>query len=222
MDTERWQAIDTWFADRLHTADDVLEQTLATSAEAGLAPISVSRNLGKFLEILAGSIGVTRILEIGTLGGYSTICLARALPTHGKLITLEISPENACVATSNITKAGLSDRIEIRVGDARESLRRMAARADEVFDLVFIDANKDNNPDYFREALRLTRPGAVILVDNVVRHGRVLDSGDAGSDIRGVREMIELISTDPRVSATVIQTVGDKSHDGFLIARVTA
>jgi predicted O-methyltransferase YrrM len=216
MDAERWQAVDGWFADRLRTSDDALESALSANEAAGLPPISVSRNLGKFLEIIAAAISARRILEIGTLGGYSTICLARALPPGGMLVTLEISQEHATVARANIARAGLADRVEVLVGDARESLAGLAGQ----FDLVFIDANKEGYPDYLREALGLTRPGGLIVADNVVRQGRILDPDDAGSDVVGIREFVNLVAAEARISASVLQTVGDKSYDGFLIARV--
>jgi predicted O-methyltransferase YrrM len=220
MDEQLWKSVDAWFGDQLTRADDALDHALAESDRAGLRPISVSRNQGKLLHIFARMVGATRILEVGTLGGYSGIWLARALPAGGRLITLEIDPRTAELARENIRQAGLSDVVEVRVGAALGSLERIASEQPPPFDLVFIDADKENNLPYFEWALQLTRPGSVIVIDNVVRRGRVLDDSDTGSDIEGVRRVVERVAHEPRVSATALQTVGEKGYDGFLIAIV--
>jgi predicted O-methyltransferase YrrM len=220
MDEQLWKSVDTWFGDQLTGSDEALDRALLESDRAGLRPISVSRNQGKLLLILARMIGAERILEIGTLGGYSGIWLARALPAGGHLITLEIDPRTAVFARENFRRAGLNEVVEARVGPALESLARIASEQ-QPFDLIFIDADKENNPGYFEWALRLTRPGSVIVIDNVVRRGRILDDSDTGSDIEGVRRVVEMVANEPRVTATAMQTVGEKGYDGFLIALVT-
>ena len=220
MDSDLWASVDDWFATRLQTSDDALAAALADTASAGLPPISVSRNLGKLLELLTMTLGATRVLEIGTLGGYSSICLASALPNSGSLVSLEINARNAEVARANISRAGLASRVEVRIGVAADLLAGMSVKVDGPFDLVFIDADKENNPVYFTEALRLSRAGSLIVIDNVVRRGRIIDESDMEPDIIGVRKVVELIAAEPRVSATTIQTVGEKGYDGFLLARV--
>lgn len=222
MDADLWKSVDSWFAGHLIGADDALEHAQTESQRAGLPPISVSRNQGKLLHLLARTIGASAILEIGTLGGYSSIWMARALAQEGRLVTLEIDPEAARVAKSNFRYANLDHLIELRTGDALSSLRRLAAENPAPFDLVFIDANKEQNPDYFEWSLNLTRPGSLIIIDNVVRAGRVIDTSDIEADIIGVRRVTELIAAEPRVSATVMQTVGEKGYDGLLIALVTS
>jgi predicted O-methyltransferase YrrM len=220
VDEQLWKSVDAWFGDKLTGADDALDYALSESDRAGLRPISVSRNQGKLLHILARMIGAKRILEIGTLGGYSGIWLARALPADGRLISLEIDPRTAEIARGNFGRAGVGDRVEVRVGAALDSLRQIAVEQQPPFDLVFIDADKENNPAYFEWALKLVRPGAVIVIDNVVRRGRVIDESDRNSDIQGVRRVVEMVANEPRVTATAIQTVGEKGYDGFLIALV--
>ena len=215
-----WTAVDDYITGLLAPSDDALDAALAASAAAGLPAINVAPNQGKLLQILAQAHGARAILEIGTLGGYSTIWLARALPGDGRLITLEFNPVHAEVARSNVARAGLSDRVEVRVGAALETLPRIAAEDAGPFDLIFIDADKPSNPDYFAWALKLSRPGSLIIVDNVVRAGAVADAASQDANVLGVRRMNDMIAAEPRVSATAIQTVGSKGHDGLMIALV--
>jgi len=215
-----WSAVDAYFANHLPPADPALEAALQASTDAGLPAISVSPLQGKLLHILALTIGARSILEIGTLGGYSTIWLARALPAGGRLITLEMSPEHAEVARSNLDRAGLSGSVEIRLGKAMDLLTAMPAGRDHAFDLVFIDADKTNTAPYFEQALRLTRPGSLIVVDNVARKGDVIDADSADVDVLGMRRFMEALTGETRVTATAIQTVGSKGYDGFVLARV--
>jgi predicted O-methyltransferase YrrM len=222
MDAELWKSVDAWFTQRLVETDDGLEYALAASDRAGLRQISVSHNQGKLLFMLARIIRARRILEVGTLGGYSAIWFARALPEDGRLITLEIDPETAAVARANFAHAGVDHKVQVRVGAALDTLRTIADERQEPFDIVFIDADKENNPGYFEWALQLTRPGSLIIIDNVARRGRVIDESDADSDIIGVRRVVDMIANEPRVTATAIQTVGEKGYDGFLIALVTS
>lgn len=196
--------------------DPVIEAAIRDSEAAGLPPHQLSRTQAKLMHLLARIAGARRVLEIGTLGGVSAIALARALPADGHVVTLEVSPKHAEVARGNIARAELSERIEILVGPALETLQRL----DGPFDLVFIDADKPSNPAYFRRALELCRIGSVIVCDNVVREGKVADADSDDPSVRGIREMNELVANEPRVSATAIQTVGDKGWDGFLLARV--
>jgi predicted O-methyltransferase YrrM len=200
----------------------VLDAALRDSSAAGLPAIHVSPVQGKMLQVLARAHGARNILEIGTLGGYSTIWLARALPSGGRLTTLEADPKHAEVARSNLARAGLEKMINLRVGRALDLLPEIAAEAHGKFDLVFIDADKPSYPDYFSWALRLTRKGGLIIADNVVRKGAVCDERSADSGVQGVRRMNELVARERRVSASVIQTVGSKGYDGFLLALVTA
>ena len=219
---ERWSAVDAFFADRLAPPDPALDAVLAANAAAGLPPHDVSPLQGRFLELLARMIGARRVLEIGTLGGYSTIWLARALPADGRIVTLEADPHHAAVARANFARAGLAERIELHEGPALESLAALArARADS-FDLVFIDADKPSNPAYLAHALALTRPGSVIVGDNVVRDGAVVDPGSADPRVEGVRRFTDLIAAEPRLLATALQTVGAKGWDGFALALVIA
>jgi predicted O-methyltransferase YrrM len=219
---ERWSAVDAFFADRLAPPDPTLDAVLAANAAAGLPPHDVSPLQGRFLELLARMIGARRVLEIGTLGGYSTIWLARALPADGRIVTLEADPHHAAVARANFARAGLAERIELHEGPALESLAALArARADS-FDLVFIDADKPSNPAYLAHALALTRPGSVIVGDNVVRDGAVVDPGSADPRVEGVRRFTDLIAAEPRLLATALQTVGAKGWDGFALALVIA
>jgi predicted O-methyltransferase YrrM len=221
MSQELWTSVDRYITKTLIPADPVLDAALTASAEAGLPPIAVAPNQGKWLMILARAIGVRSILEMGSLGGYSTIWLARALPANGRMITLEADPRHAEVAQSNITRAGLADKVEIRLGKALETLPELAAEGNAPFDLIFIDADKENYPGYLEWALRLSRPGSLIIGDNVVRDGKVIDAADPDPAIKGVRRMNEIIASDPRLDATAIQTVGSKGYDGFMIAIVT-
>ncbi|HEY2535827.1 MAG TPA: O-methyltransferase [Solirubrobacteraceae bacterium] len=220
----RWSAIDRYISDRLLPADPVLEAALADSDAAGLPPIAVTPNQGKLLELLARVQGARTILELGTLGGYSTIWLARALPAGGRLVTLEANPAFAEVARANIARAGVADAVELRVGAALETLPELHAEGTGPFDLIFIDADKQNYPGYFEWSLKLSRPGTVIVGDNVVRDGAILDpeayDPEHGDDlIKGVRRFYELVASEPRVSAsaTAVQTVGAKGHDGFAV-----
>jgi len=216
MDRQTWQAVDDYFTGQLSGPDPVLDAAHEANALAGLPPIDVSPAQGKLLHLLARTVGARRILEIGTLGGYSTIWLARALPTDGELVTCEISPAHAEVARANLARAGLDGRVDVRVGPALDTLPTL----DGPFDLAFIDADKRSNAEYFRHALRLSRPGTMIIVDNVVRGGRVADTDSDDPDTRGTRAVTEAIAREPRVDATAIQTVGSKGYDGFLLARV--
>lgn len=220
MTQELWTAVDNYVQRMLIAPNPVLDAALVSSAEAGLPDIQVAPNQGMLLHLLARMQHPKRILEIGTLGGYSTIWLAMALAPGGRLITLEYEPRHAQVAQENIARAGLADRVEIRVGRALDSLAQLAAEGLDSFDLIFIDADKPNNPDYFRWALSLSRPGTAIIVDNVVRDGRVVDDASTDGSVRGVREMFDVIAAEPRVDATAIQTVGVKGYDGLLLALV--
>jgi predicted O-methyltransferase YrrM len=216
-----WEEVDRYLADQLIPSDPALDATLDANMAAKLRPQDVSPLQGKLLHLLARLCQARNILEIGTLGGYSAIWLARALPDGGRLISLEVDPRHAAVARVNIAHAGLSHRVDIRVGSALASLPIVEAEGLGPFDLIFIDADKVNNPHYLGWALRLSRPGTVIVVDNIVREGAVIGASNPGPGIRGTRRMLELISSEPRLSATAIQTVGSKGHDGFLIALVT-
>ncbi|RYF94435.1 MAG: O-methyltransferase [Caulobacteraceae bacterium] len=214
-----WTAVDGYFNDSLGANDATLDHALAKSRAEGLPAIAVAANQGKLLNLLARSIGAKAILEVGTLGGYSTIWLARALGEGGRLVTLEIDPHHAAVARANLAFAGLDGVAEVRQGPALELLPGLEAESGPPFDLVFIDADKPSNPGYFAWALKMTRPGGLIIVDNVVRGGAVIDeNGDAS--VQGVRRLAELIAAEPRVDATALQTVGDKGYDGLIVALV--
>jgi predicted O-methyltransferase YrrM len=214
----RWAEVDAYLAGLLVASDEALDAALADSDAAGLPSIAVAPNQGKLLHLLARAVGARRILEIGTLGGYSAIWLARALPPDGWLVTLEADPRHAGVARANLERAGLGARVEIRVGPALETLP--ALEAEEPFDLVFIDADKPGYPDYLAWSLRVSRRGTVIVADNVVRDGEVADVGSTDERVVGVRRFLELLAAEPRLDATVIQTVGVKGHDGLAIAVV--
>lgn len=215
---ERWQAVDDYIAASLLGDDDALATTLANNAEQGLPPIDVSAAQGKMLCLLAQMAGAKRILEIGTLGGYSTIWLARALPQDGALVTLELEAHHARVAQANLENAGLAGKVDIRVGSAANSLAAMTGEAP--FDFVFIDADKQSNAGYVEAAIRLGRPGTTIIVDNVVREGGVIDAGSTDERIIGTRALFDMLGANPRLDATAIQTVGAKGWDGFVLARV--
>lgn len=220
MTQDQWMAVDRYITDHLVPSDAALDAALESSAAAGLPAIHVAPNQGKLLHVLARAIGARRILEVGTLGGYSTIWLARALAPGGRLITLEAEPKHASVARANIERAGLADVVEIRLGRASETLPRIADEGNEPFDLVFIDADKPGNADYFAWAMKMTRMGGLIIVDNVVREGEVINAaGDANA--QGARRLFEAMAREPRASATAVQTVGSKKWDGFAIAVVT-
>jgi len=222
MSQDLWTAVDGYITGLLVPADPALDAALEASAAAGLPAINVAPNQGKLLMLLAQQQGARSILEIGTLGGYSTIWLARALPAGGRLVTLEANPEYAEVARANLARAGLADVAEVRVGPAAESLPRLAEEGAGPFDVVFIDADKQSTPEYFGWALRLARRGTLIVVDNVVRDGAVIDADSENPAVQGIRRFNELLAAEPRVSATAIQTVGSKGHDGFALALVTA
>jgi predicted O-methyltransferase YrrM len=219
-DSPLWDDVDDYFTSHLTPDDDALAAALRDSDAAGLPQVSVTATQGKLLHLLAQVQGARTILEIGTLGGYSTIWLARALPADGRLISLEYSPRHAEVATRNIARAGLDGLVEVRVGPALESLPKLADENPPPFDLVFIDADKANNPHYVEWALRLTGAGSLIVVDNVVRGGRVADPAGTEPDVLGTRAAIELIGSHPRLNGTAVQTVGSKGYDGFALARV--
>jgi predicted O-methyltransferase YrrM len=220
MSQRTWTAVDEYLDGLLVGQDEALEAALQASREAGLPPINVSPTQGKLLNLLARAIGARAILEVGTLGGYSTIWMARALPPDGRLVTLEIDDRHAEVARANLARAGLAQRVEVRLGRALDSLQRLADEGAGPFGLVFIDADKPNISEYFGWAVRLTRPGSLIVVDNVVRDGAVIDARSRDASVQGVRRLNELMSSEPRVSATVIQTVGAKGYDGFALALV--
>ena len=228
MKQSEWNAVDDFIVDRLSLTDQHLEATLAASENAGLPAYEVSPALGKFLNLVVRMSGARRVLEIGTLGGYSTLWLARGLPEGGAVVSLEADPYHAKVASKNIDDAGLSARVDIHVGPALDTLPIIEADGMGPFDLVFIDADKPSNPDYLSWALKLSRSGTIIIVDNVVRYGAVTDFGshtdgikgtDRGDD-EGARHMLDCIAAEPRLSATTIQTVGSKGWDGFAIAIV--
>jgi len=219
---DRWAAVDRYFSEQLSLSDAALDAAIAANKAAELPAIDVAANQGKLLQLLAKLAGARRILEIGTLGGYSTIWLARALPTGGRLITLEFNPQHAEIARANIECAGLTQTVEIRVGAALDALSKLQNESSEPFDLIFIDADKPNNSEYVRWALKLSRPGSLIIIDNVVRDGAVIDAGSADKDVRGARQLFELLANEPRLSCTAIQTVGVKGYDGFAFALVTA
>ncbi len=214
-----WKDVDAYLGGLL-AGDEALESALEANRKAGLPAIDVSRLQGKFLTVLAGLVKARRILEIGTLGGYSTICFARALPRGDRIVTLEIDPHHAETARGNLRRAGVLDRVEIRVGRAADSLAKLAAEGAKPFDLIFIDADKPSNPEYFKWALKLARPGTAIVVDNVVRDGKVADAGSRDADVLGTRRMFEQMAAEPRVSASVLQTVGAKGYDGLALAVV--
>ena len=215
-----WSSVDDYLSSTLHLSDPALAETLAASDQAGLPSIQVSPTQGKLLHLLARIQGARTVLEIGTLGGYSTIWLARALPPDGRIITLEVDPKHAEVARKNVARAGFEKNVEIRVGKAMELLPRMTAEGLGPFDLIFIDADKENNPNYFAWALKLARRGSLILVDNVVREGAVIEEQSTDSAILGSRRVLELMGSEPRVTATALQSVGVKGYDGLAIALV--
>ncbi|MFH8620894.1 O-methyltransferase [Streptomyces vietnamensis] len=222
MTNPQWMAVDQYFTETIAPADEALTAALADSTAAGLPEIAVAPNQGKLLHLLARMQGARNVLEIGTLGGYSTIWLARALPADGRLITLEYSPVHADVARANIARAGLDKIVEVRTGAALDTLPQLETEGAGPFDLVFIDADKVNNAHYVEWALKLSHPGTVIIVDNVVRNGRIATEHADDPAITGTREMFDLIAREPRLDATAIQTVGTKGYDGLLLARVTA
>jgi len=217
-----WKNVDEYFVEQLSPSDEALEHALAASVAAGLPAIAVAPNQGKLLNLLVRMRNARRVLEIGTLGGYSTIWMARALPSDGQLVTLELDPAHAEVARKNVDRAGLGDRVHILVGPASESLAKLAAAHTEPFDFVFIDADKARTEQYFRAALGMSHVGTTIVVDNVVRQGDVLDAATNDANVQGMRSVTEFLSREPSVSATAIQTVGSKGYDGFILALVVA
>jgi predicted O-methyltransferase YrrM len=221
MTADLWSAVDAYFEQKLIPSDSVLEAALRSSRSAGLPSIQVSASQGKLLFLLAKALGARSILEVGTLGSYSTIWLARALPEDGRLVSLELNPRHAEVARANIARAGLGDRVEVRVGAALETLPKLAEEERGPFDLFFLDADKPNTTSYFDWALRLSRPGSLIVVDNVVRKGELANPSSDDANVRGMRVLVERLAGETRVSATGIQTVGTKGYDGFVLARVT-
>jgi len=222
MSEDTYTAVDQFFTEKLTPADAALDHAVETSAAADLPPIQVTPLQGKFLHILARSINARHILEIGTLGAYSTIWLARALPAGGTLVSLESNPKHAELSRKNIANAGLSDRVQIRLGLGLESLPKLAAENPPPFDLVFIDANKDQMPEYFDWAIKLTRVGGFIIGDNVARHGEVIQADSSDPNVLGARRYLEIIGRDPRVISTALQTVGAKGYDGFALSLVVA
>lgn len=221
MSESQWNDVDTYFVNLLLPSDEALEETQARSAAAQLPPISVAPNQGKLLTLLARMLQSRRILEIGTLGGYSTIWLARALPSDGALVTLELEPLHAEVARSNIDRAGLGAKVDIRVGPATESLQNLIDGGVEPFDFVFIDADKESYPNYFELSLQLSRPGTVIVADNVVRGGEIANSSSTDERVIGVRKFLDMAAANDRIEGTAIQTVGSKGYDGFALLVVT-
>ena len=216
-----WAETDTYFEALLVEEAPVLRSALDASKKAGLPDIAVSPSQGKFLHLLTRIKGARTVLEIGTLGGYSTIWMARALPEGGRLVTLEYEQTHADIARANLQKAGLDGLVDIRVGAALETLPELEAEQAGPFDLIFIDADKPNNPHYLTWSLKLSRPGTVIVADNVVRDGAVLDTDSDDENVRGIRRFSDMVAAEPRLDATVIQTTGCKGHDGFMLAVVT-
>ena len=221
MSPETWTAVDRYLQAQLMPHDAALEQALADSDAAGLPAIHVSPLQGKFLHLLARLVGAKRVLEIGTLAGYSTIWLARALPAGGRVVTLEAEPRHAEVARRNLARASVADRVEIRIGPALETLPKLHAGNAGPFDLVFIDADKPGMPQYLEWSIRLARPGTAILADNVVRDGKVVNAASDDANVQGARRLFEKLAAEGRVSATALQTVGAKGYDGFALAIVT-
>jgi predicted O-methyltransferase YrrM len=217
---EQWTAVDRYLTEQLSLSDPALDAALAANKAAGFPAIDVAPNQGKLLQLLAQMLGARRILEIGTLGGYSTIWLARALPVDGKLITLDFNPKHAEIARANSARANLAHQVEVRIGAALVTLPMLQAESTEPFDLIFIDADKPNNAEYVRWALRLSRPGTLIIVDNVVRDGGVADAASPDKDVLGARKLFELLANEPRLNSTALQTVGAKGYDGFALAIV--
>ena len=222
MNQELWTDVDNYLVENLIPADPALDKALKSNQAAGLPTIDVAPNQGKLLHLLARIQGARRILEIGTLGGYSTIWLARALPSDGNLITLEVEAKHAEVARANIERAGLSSLVQLRLGPALESLLQLQKEGAKPFDLIFIDADKQNIPAYLEWSLRLSRPGTVIITDNVIRDGAIINAEDPDPRVQGVRRLFEMMSADPRLDATALQTVGTKGYDGFTLAIVKA
>jgi predicted O-methyltransferase YrrM len=220
MSQPRWSAVEDYLAAQLIGEDQALDAAVASSAAAGLPPIAVSPSQGKLLHLLVRATNTRTVLELGTLGGYSTIWLARALPPEGRLLTVEIDPSYAAVARTNLERAGLLAGVELRVEAAGDALAALIAQGSPPFDLIFIDADKPSIPEYFERALELTHAGSIIIVDNVIRGGHLIDADSDDGRVRGARRLHELLAREPRVSATTIQTVGSKGYDGFTLAIV--
>jgi predicted O-methyltransferase YrrM len=220
MSQEQWTAVDRYISEKVVAPDGALDAVLKANAAGGLPSIDVAANQGKLLHLFVKMVGAKRVLEIGTLGGYSTIWMARALPAGGRLLTLELNPKHAEVASGNVERAGVAERVEIRVGPALESLAKLVDEGAAAFDLIFIDADKQNIPAYVGWAMKLARPGTVIVTDNVIRDGAVIDAASEDTAVQGVRSMFDLLAAEPRLTATAIQTVGSKGYDGFALAIV--
>ena len=220
MTQDQWTAVDRYISDLFVPPDPVLDEVLQASDAAGLPQFQVSPTQGMLLQLLAQALRARSILEIGTLGGYSTIWLARALPTGGKLITLEANRAYAQVAQANISHAGLDDRVELRLGRGVDTMGQLVAEGHRPFDLIFIDADKPSNPAYFKWSLRLSRPGTLIIADNIIRDGEVVNPGSHDPSVQGARRFHDLVAAEPRVTATAIQTVGSKGYDGFSLILV--
>jgi predicted O-methyltransferase YrrM len=222
MSQEIWNAVEGYILENLIPSDPIMQEALKRNSASGLPTIDVAPNEGKLLCLLARMCGSRRILEIGTLGGYSTIWLARALPSDGTLVTLELDPKHAEVAKANIAHAGFASRVELRLGPALESLSKLQEEGAPPFDFIFIDADKQTYPEYLDWSLRLSKPGTVIVADNVVRDGAVINPDSKDSSVQGVRRFLEKIAADPRLDATALQTVGTKGYDGFALAVVVS
>jgi len=217
---ELWTQVDDYYGDLLAPSDEILDSVLLANEQASLPAIGVSRLQGKFLEVLVRICGARRVLEIGTLGGYSTIWMARALPEDGRIVTLEFDLHHAEVASANLLRAGVAERVDLRLGPAIESLPKLVGTSDAPFDLIFIDADKESYAEYLDWALKLSRPGTVIVADNVVRDGKVIDPECDDPRVQGIRRFADRLAAEPRLSATVLQTVGIKGYDGFAVALV--
>ena len=220
MSQPTWTAVDQYLCETLIPSDPVLEATVAANAAANLPTIDVTPTQARFLHMLVQIQGARHILEIGTLGGYSTIWLARALPPEGRLITLEVDPHHAAVARANIARAGLSQVVNLRLGPAAESLAHLHKEGTAPFDFIFIDADKPSNPTYLEWAVKLSRKGSLIVIDNVIREGEIADAHSDDPSVQGTRAMFEMLAANPRLEATALQTVGSKGYDGFAMARV--
>lgn len=221
MTNELWSKVDDYLDELLVKPDEVFSRILERSEKAGLPPINVSSCQGKFLELMVRFQKAARVLEVGTLGGYSTVWLARGLPAGGRIVTLELDPGHAAVAGVNLDMAGVSDVVEIRIGDATRNLKSMVETGTEPFDFIFLDADKTEYSEYLHWSLRLSRSGTMIIADNVIRDGAILDANPADPRVAGVREFHRQVSQNPRLDATTLQTVGAKGYDGFSIIRVT-
>ncbi len=222
MTQEQWTRVDSYFDELFAPPDAALDAALKATSEAGMPLINVAPNQGKLLHLLARLVGARSVLEIGTLGGYSAIWLARALPPEGRLLTLEVNPAHAEIARANIARAGLAEQVEVRLGSALITLPQLVEQGAGPFDLVFIDADKASTPDYLSWTLRLTKPGSLIIIDNVVRNGAVSDPDSANADVQGIRRALAMVAQEPRLDAAAFQTVGVKGYDGMAIALVTS